>query len=490
MSYLLKNYKTFLLYFSVFILLFLSSVLIRNSETRTLFLIFGYALRLLCIVLPIYFYYKKQYNNYFGFVLLMAFYNDVYIHLILIVISVILFNRKALPPLNTPYKFIYVLFVLSIFSFLLDQFKETNILSFPIYIVTFFLPTILYGIAYNYSDRIDIKELFNFFNSIVLALYAVIYLQILIYGIKDPDIITGGTAHPHFAAVFISISFLISVFAYKTPDLQDYKWKRWTIILLYLPTMYFIDAKYILMWVIVSVVLTVYFFILNKWMHRLVFIGSITAVLLSLFLNPNFNLPISHVAVESEDFRLNDLNNRFKTTQKYEMIANLISLPKNDMQVFLIGAGPGTFLSQASNLRMPKKGNEYFATLGGQTIKVSKFFAPNISWVKKKYGKFFLKQPLSSSAFSDWRSSYLNMVFELGITGLIVYILFYLMHFIHAIKFKIVNNRKYSSIILAALSIIFLLLPFMELWSEYHNYLIVSMTFLGLLSGKLSKYDK
>ena len=486
MTYLKENYKQTILFLGIFVLLLLSSPMFRNNETTTLFLIFGYGLRTLAFVLPIYFYYKKQFNEYICFVLLMSFYNDIYIHLILIIVSIILFNKKLLPELKTPYIFIYLLFALSVVSYIINQFIELDLLSYPIFMVTFLLPTVFYGVGYNLADNIDLKKIIVFFNSIVMALYAVIYLQIFIYGINDPDILTGGTAHPHFAAVFISISFLISVFAHKTPDLQDDKWKRLIIILLYLPTMYFIDAKYILLWVIVSIFFVSVYFILTKNIYR---IGLTVIVAFSLVLlsRTNFNLPISHVAVKYKDFGISDLERRFKTTQKYEMLKNLVSLPKNDLNVFLIGAGPGTFLSQAGNFRMPKKENESFATLGGQNIKVSKFFNSKISWVKTKYGQFFLEHQQSSSAFSDWRSSYINLVFELGIIGLGLYLLFYIMNIKIAFISRLKENKKQLSILLAALGIFFLLMPLMELWAEYHNYLIVSMTYLGLLNGKLIK---
>jgi len=438
------------------------------------------------VLIVIFLYYKKQFNYYICFVLLMSFYNDIYIHLILIIVSLILFNKKLLPELKAPYIYIYLLFALSIVSYIINQFIELDLLSFPIFLITFLLPTVFYGIGYNLVEKIDLKKIIVFFNTIVLATYAVIYLQILIYGINDPDILTGGTAHPHFAAVFISISFLISIFAYKTPDLQDNIWKRWIIILLYLPEMYFIDAKYILLWVIITIFLVSVFLILNKKLYRTVLIvfGAISLILL---LKTNFNLPMSHVAVKYKDFGIIDLERRFKTTQKFEMLKNLASLPKNDLNVFLIGAGPGTFLSQAGNFRMPKKENEFFVTLGGQNIKVSKYFNSKISWVKTKYGQFYLQQPLSSSAFSDWRSSYINLVFELGIIGLGFYLLFYLANIKIAFDAKLKEDKKQISILLAALGILFLLLPLMELWAEYHNYLIVSMCFIGLLAGNINK---
>jgi len=309
----------------------------------------------------------------------------------------------------------------------------------------------------------------------VFITIAIILLQTFTNWNLHPDFRTGGTMHAHFAAIFISIGFIVNLFNEKKFNAKS-KLERFLLITI-IPVIYFIDAKYVLGYLFL-LLLTIYpAFILQKLRYKIIGYLMIISLIASWYNFTDRLVLFSELAITTDDYHLNGLVNYFKYSQKNKLLNEAIELPKTDIKTFMIGAGAGTFLSYAAYITSTdyaqyKKDSDKsrFGFINSTRL----YFANHATNVREKYGTQMFNNEDKFSSIFNYRSTTINLIFELGIIGIIIFIFFY----INLIRFRLNSFNKVGFLVI----VIFLfLLNINERHLEAKNYSILHFSLLGLL---------
>jgi len=180
------------------------------------------------------------------------------------------------------------------------------------------------------------------------------------------------------------------------------------------------------------------------------------------------------------NFTVEKIYKKFSESPKAELLTNAVSLPKTDPLVFLIGSGPGAFLSRAASSTTVLEKKRALMTPTGDKIlvdsKLPDFLPLKTSWIKLKYGKSFFDDNDTISALYNNKSSIINIYYEFGILGLCLFIGFFIYLNIKYFKARLIDDK--SSFFCITLFIF--LLSMIEFWFEQPTVQILSYSVLGM----------
>lgn len=426
-------------------------------------------------------------TDYLKLAILVPFINDYALHVMFVVLTVILFNKNLLLPFKSPLKPVYILFFLGFASYIINQFIEFNPLSYPVFIVLFFLPFAFFSLVYKYTDAQSKELLLQFYLKLVTIMSLIIILQTIFFWNQHPDARTGGTTHVHFAAVLLGFAFIILLDRFRF-DLSRYK--RLTIyeksvLIITMPLLFLMDAKTI--FVILLLIISISFFVYVKKHIYKIAMGVLGAVLIFiLIIAPDINLPVSVLSFKYEGMSIHNTLENFTHSQKYAIIKKAAVLPFDEPLTFLIGSGPGTFLSRTSMLKKYFAAGHTYNLYGARdsvrTDYAAKLFAPADTRLEKKYNFAEIKGKNVMSAAFDWKSSVLSFYFEFGIISVLVIIYFLYRMFLFMLK--PVNRQNYNIPLIVFMLLFIVGISFINYWQEYSNYLMVQNLIFGIIIVK------
>jgi hypothetical protein len=470
----------------------MGSGLVKIPVGSALFYIIKFGIILGVLGIGLWTWYKAKKNNpayrqagnppteYLKLALFVPFTIDFHLHYAFIFLTIILFNKKLLLPWNSPLKPIYLLFIWGFISYVVNQFIEFNPLSFPLFVITFFLPFIYLTLFYNNVSNDNMTQLFDFINSIVLIMTIIILMQTVILWGAHPDTRTGGTISAHYAAIFVSIAFMFALFNNEKLGTKFRLYKKRILLTIAFPLLFLIDAKYILLFLLLSVGLSFFIFRINKTYIKVGILGAIIIIILSWYNFTNGIIPLSGLVLNDVNFTVEKIYKKFSESPKAELLANAVTLPKTDPLVFLIGSGPGTFLSRAaSSITVLEKKRVLMTPTGNKILVDSKLpgFLPfKTSWIKLKYGMSYFADNDIISALYNNKSSMINIYYEFGILGLCLFIGFFI--YLNIKYFRARLNDDKSSVFCFTLFIF--LLSLIEFWFEQPTFQILSYSVLGM----------
>ncbi len=479
----LRLLKTNPLYIAIFILFFFNSSINNIISNSSILFLFKYGIFGLILLISIYFFIRKEINNYLKLTLFIPFTIDYKLHLAFIILTLLLYNKKLFLKFNSPLKPIYLLFFLGLLSFVINQFIEINLLSFPIFTYTFFISFIFFGLFTNFGLEFK-DELINFFYNLVLIMSAVIILQIIIYPDLHPDYWNGGTPHAHIAAAYISIAFILSAVKLERIGTAPFNiyFREIILVIISLPLLFLIDAKYFL--ILTLIILVGYYFVFSFISRKIKAFSFVTLSLLVIlfFSTPEKPLPLSLLTLNAHKYNINRLNAKFHDSPRHKLIQAAVKLPVEEPFVFLIGSGPGTFISRAAYLQfnLANSSNDITYNFGREKINFSFKFAKKDTWIRSKYAEdTFYHQDDAGSLFNR-RTGLISIYFELGIIGLGTFIFFHFYLIKLVLKEKDLPRRNLMLAVIP-LAVLFLTINYFSYWCEYPNYCIIQYGILGLL---------
>jgi len=431
--------------------------------------------------------YKAKANNqpptdYLKLALFVPFTIDFHLHYAFIFLTIILFNKKLLLPWNSLLKPIYLLFIWGFISYVINQFIEFNPLSFLLFVIVFFTPWVFFGLAYKNVNNENINQLLNHYFNILMIMIGIISIQTIVFWNEHPDFRNGGTKDAHFAAIYLSIGFFIVLnkFYNKNHKIVISEFYQNAIIVLTIPILFLIDAKYILIFVLLITAITFLIYAKLPWKYKSIVLTLFFCLITYWFMSTNRALPISATSLTYSTYTYDGIIKHFPQTPKGQLIKNAIALPQNDPLVFIFGSGPGTFLSVAANSRTPKDSLKYMMTYTREYVKTSSklpiFVEPFTSWIKYKYGQIYFSFNDFGSSIYDWSGSFLNIYFEMGIIGLTL-IIFLFWALLKSVK----HNARQNKTIVFSLVIFFFLINFVCSWLDQQNFVILQSIFLASL---------
>lgn len=484
----LRLTKTNLPYIAIFILFFFNSNINNNISHYSILFLLKYGIFAFILLLSIYFFITNKTKNYLKTTLLIPFTIDYQLHLAFIVLTLLLYNKKLFLKFNSPLKPIYILFFWGLFSFLVNQFIEINLLSFPIFTFTFFISFIFFGLFTNLGLEFK-DELVKFFYNLVLIMSAVIIMQIILYPDLHPDYWNGGTPHAHISAAYLSIAFIMSTIKLeriRTAPFRIY-FREIITAAIALPILFLIDAKYFL--VLTLVILIGYFFIFSFVSRKIkaLSFGVLSLLIILFFSTPEKPLPLSLLTLNTSKYNLNRLNAKFKDSPREKLIEAAVKLPFEEPLVFLIGSGPGTFTSRAAYLQfnLANSSNDITYNYGREKINFTSKFAKKDTWIRSKYAKDAFYDKIDLGSLFNRRTGLISIYVELGIVGLGIFIFFHFYLIKSVLKEK---NLPKTNLMLAVipLTVLFLSINYFSYWCEYPNYCIIQY---GILSLLLSEFN-
>lgn len=433
----------------------------------------------------IYFKVKDDLTGYLKLVLFTILIADYVNHYLIIILTVILFYKEILWSNSGYFKIYAVLFLWAVISYILSLFREPNFLALPLYFLTFFAPVLFFNLAYRIKDKKIFTEAYNFYLNLLVIIISISTLFTIYFWNTSPDVRTGGTVSTHSTAVFLILASTIIFSKHQAALLTNKTPIKEKVIFLITPFMiYFLDAKYILGCLLISLLLT--FLIVYK--NYRIKIAVFALVLLIItgwynFTDQAFNL--SQWTAKKGAFTLKGIENTFTESAKGKLVNFAMVQPANHPVLFLTGYGPGTFLSFAGNARNYRGIEFSYINLGGRFVLVNdlfrKFLPEYKSKLKENFTGVFKNKYMNVSSIFDWRSSFLAIYFELGITGLFIFISSFIYILVKGMKIVKSKNAGQIGIVLISLSFFFFLMSFNELWFEFAHFVIIINLLLGAL---------
>lgn len=487
MNYELRaiNFKKLLPYLGIFFVLFMGSGLVKIPVGSALFYVIKFGIIIGVLGIGVWTWYKAKTNHqpptaYLQLALFVPFTNNFQLFYAFIFLTIILFNKKLLLPWNSPLKPIYLLFIWGFISYVINQFIEFNPLSFPYFVVTFFLPMIFISLFYQFTTKENWNSIISFYINMLIPMIIIIYVQTFVWWQLHPDFRNGGVNETHTAAVYLSIGILLSIYRviiFKKAELKIILFCAITII-----AMYFIDAKYIFFFMLGSILpAMIYFFRKHKaFNYGITILISIIVIWLTLFEGRLFH---SVLAFKGQNYKVSDLIQNYPNSDKFKLLINYYLMFKEHPINGIIGTGPGTFLSQASLLNSVEH-----LELSNNKIKSKKTIEINLlksiglritSWCRLEYGSgaYYFMNKHAGSTFTDWKSSIINILFELGIIGLVL--ILFLLFRAYGTTFLLNDYMK-----LLPFFIFFALMLLFDLWAEYPRYRIIQDAIFGFIIVK------
>lgn len=473
-------------YIGIFLILFTGPLLKITNNFTAVFYIIKYGIIIAILFLAIYFFLNKQILNYLKLTLFIPFTIDYQLHIAFIFLTILLFNKKLFIQFNSPLKPIYFLFGFGFLSYIINLFIELNLLSFPFFIFTFFVPFLFFGLFYNQSAD-NKSELLKFFNNLVLITSGIIVLQAMLYPDIHPDNWNGGTPNAHIAAAYISIALIINVIKLESLIERPFRtyFREIIISISGLPLLFLIDAKYF--FILILLIMLVYFIVTPLISRKLKAISfGILLVILFIFTTTSGPLPISVLTMYSNEYNLEKVNAAFINSPRHQLIKAAVKLPSEEPLTFLIGSGPGTFISRAAFLQFNVGlGDSVKLNYGREKLPFYSGIALKNTWMRNKYAPAAFYDNHDPGSYYNRRTGLLSIYFELGIIGFMLFILFHAGIFKSALN-NIREQNHYNNVLIP-LIIFFFLINYFAYWCEYQNYGIIQYGILGILLAPMAK---
>ncbi len=437
----------------------------------------------------VYFYSKNDISNYLKLGILVLFLGHNANQYFYILLTILLFNTKILLPYKSPVKYLYLMLFSGSVSYLFNQLMETNFYSFPFFLASFFLPVAFYSIARKYGSETLKKEIIEFYVIIVFLLAFSSIYHFLAFGVTV-DGLTGGTTSSHILGFHLAVTFILFIgrlLILKT--VKDFRFYELVLGALLLPIMYFADAKYLLGNMIIASFIIYVLYHTNKVMSPILITVSVLALIFTADIIKTANITMS---VKS-DVDVASIGIRFTESAKYQLFEKTLKLPINEPIVFLIGSGPGTFLSRAANSRAFDTMNKTSSTGGGNSVEVESklpsFITAQTSWVTMEYAVMYFNQIWYGTLF-DYRSSLISLFWEFGIVGFSFFALFF---------YKIIKNLnkakekfkflKPDAFFIQAFILFFFLNATLAYYFEYPEMQILFWMLIGLFTNRELKLN-
>jgi len=380
---------------------------------------------------------------------------------------IFLFNKKYFK-LKKPI-FITIIFISYAFCiYIANLIVTSNILSFPLWLMSFGsgLLLFIYYSKLNYSEK-DLSNIFYFFVKLILLQLLLVFIQLLKHGkIEQGDWGIGSLNNAHLVGFYLSILLIYCLkpfwirFLPLDRDKMYFKdfLKLFMWLFLLVPFLILCDAKVFYGLVLLSVGLffigfIIWFVLKNnlfiKKKNKFIFLGCLLFVILLSISPAIFNFYGSHFS--KSDFTLSDTIDNYtvneKSNQKYILYQRVFKdfYVNEGFPIYILGTGPGTFDSRASNSRaydtLYKKGGP----------KIPEFISPYSSDYTKKYLADLYTENIALS--TGGRSSLLSIPFagiaslkaELGIIGLFLF-LFICYSSIYIISKELIIKNKNPAI--------------------------------------------
>lgn len=386
--------------------------------------LFKIAVPVIIGVLGLYYYVNNDISKYLKLGILVLFLGHNANQYFFIVLTILLFNTKILLPAKGPVKYLYLMMFAGGLSYVLNQFIEINLLAFPFFIASFFFPLAIFSIAYRYVDGIIKTELIEYYIKIVFLLSISAIIQYIALGVTV-DKMTGGTTNAHTLGFHMAVAFVFIVSKILTgQNIKTLSFYEWILFFLIFPIMYLADAKYLMGNMIIACGVIYILFHTNKILKPLLVTLSALILLFSVEVIKTANISMSVKA----DVDVSVIVYRFTDSAKYQLYEKTILLPFNEPLVFLIGSGPGTFLSRAANSRAFDTMNKRASAGAGEGVEIDSklpaFIPAHTSWITKKYAVQYFYQSWFGTLF-DYRSSIISLFWEFGIFGFSLFLIFF-----------------------------------------------------------------
>lgn len=374
------------------------------------------------------------------------------------------------------------LYAFMFLSFLINQFFSFNLISLPLIIVTFIVPTLSYFIfKFYFKEQRKSDEIINiYYNACVAQIIPVgviLITQLFKKGISLGDAIVGTFSDANLISICIIIAMIVMYFDTKLLFMQKLKY-----FIIYGFILSITDAKHIYGLGLIAVMIYVLFFsgILKKIISNrkivvllsvIFIIGSVAAYKVSVKYAEKNNLMIyindNRVNLKWEAFKYTFSNIRF---------------PRN-----IIGVGPGNFGSRAANALA--KDTMY---KGGSEIKlpsiIKGYTNPLYKPIAKEYSKEYFDNISYYSAILSYPfNSIVTIYGETGMVGLVFLFTFIVTNIAAAaLNLKRNNNKGFGPATIILIFMVFFLL-FFDNYLEKAELMISLMMLLALNMDELFK---
>ncbi len=379
--------------------------------------------------LGLFFYLCRDNTRYLQLALFIPFTIDYLLHFLFILLTVLLFRRRLLPPFSSPLKPIYLLLGWSFFSFAVNQFSEFNPLSLPFFLLTFFLPFTYFSLFFSQAESGGTGRLLNFFTWTVLLNNCLIVLQLLLLPDLHIDLYGGGTGKSHFAAALASLAFILSLLALAGKKPAQKK-GRHLLILISTPLVFFFnDAKQFLVLISFFGLLICLLHLIRRPAWSLALLGLLAAVFSYwIFFTPG-KLPLSAHHANLEYFQLPKISAAFFASPKIRLVRLGAGRLAADPVKFIIGTGPGTFISKAANLKhylAEGKNIRSFAGLWAGLPWLDAWLEPVYTRQQLQYQELLKVEAYRTGNLFSSKSTLLAVWHETGLIGLLLLLYFFL----------------------------------------------------------------
>ncbi|MGH2396399.1 MAG: hypothetical protein ACRDFW_05305 [bacterium] len=403
-------------------------------------------------------------------------------------------NRAILVPVRS-LRPIYLLVLYGLASYLVNQFVEPNLLSFPFFMLSFFLPVVCFGVFRLEQVVAARDEVLGFFQLLLIAVAVVMAVQSVLHWGESPDWRTGGTWHAHMAGILVGTGFLTALGRRAMLGAAGICPRERFMLYAGMPLLFLADAKYILVILVASVIGTGMVWLLRSRL-RLIPIalsaGLLVLVVASWQRVLQTPVILSTAGVGEAVTSVEALFQGFWLTPRGQVLDATLSLPQTEPRVFLLGSGPGTFLSRAANSRAydtMQKG--VYDQLGGElevTSKLPKWIPPFTSWITRKYALDVIhwstfEEQSWQSGLVRWVSSLNSFFWEFGLVGFLMLMFFYARLFVAGILGARGQPPAWAGFALACFVPFVVGIAYFDLWLETPQFAILHWAMLGLLSA-------
>jgi hypothetical protein len=420
-----------------------------------------------------------------------------------VLLTLVLFREQLIVARAHGLKPIRLLVAVGLVSYLLNQFVEINVLSYPLFVLSFFLPILFYPLFYRAADSAIGGDVLTFFFKILSILTIVVLVQTAVYWGQSPDLRSGGTLQAHMVAILLASGFIIALSRYLLdPRSKVHRSAAERLVLFTgLPLVFVVDAKYVLVLVVAAVV-TVGIVWLTLRPRRLLPLGLAVGGTVGAAVALHHRVMDVRIVLSATEFgeattTLGSLVDGFWITSRGQVLSATIELPYREPLVFFGGSGPGTFLSRAANSRaydvMQKS---EFDPVGGEREVRSKLPAvipPFTSWITKKYALDVIhwstfEERIWQSGWVRWTSSLTSFMWEFGIIGFALFLAFYGVLIKDGLELRGVSGEKtWSGLALAGLALFLLGVSYFDLWLEVPQFGILHWGLLAFLARSVQE---
>jgi len=404
-----------------------------------------------------------------------------YQYLIIFFVTVI-YNKRLLIKSVKEIRIIVVLLIYGIFSYLLNQIIEINLLSFPLFFLSFFLPMVFFLVGFKIENKDQVADILNYLKIITLVVSITAIVQFLYYGLAV-DNITGGTRSAHFVGFLTSlmVQYIIISMIYE----KKYRFIDFAYLFIFIIANFLSDSKYILAFTFITLLILVFLFYKNVIIKSSIIFFFVVYILIN-----NFNILPSRIELSYNTTEFNALDTHevisdIKAGAAGQLWTKTFDLFRIEPTVFLIGSGPGTCLSRAANSRAFDTMNKKEMAFGANNevveveSKLPPFIKAKTSWVTKKHIAYLFSSRWYGSLY-DYRSSIISFIWEFGIFGFAILVWFISQAFKNSRR-SWNKHRNILSIWYFSIILFLLLCSLVEYYLEYTYIQILVYLLLGML---------